>query len=1029
MSLRILTFNWHESYIHLLAKTGHDFDVVEKEKAGIYGWIRAIRPVPPNCRIVTEADATAKLDAGAYDRIIAHNLGDLLSVGKYETPKVLVFHNKLSTEIVLSKDPVDKTEYLARVSQVFDYTRNLTLVFISESKMRDWGFQGEIILPGIDPEDYGGYAGQEAKVLQIGNGLKERDVMLGYSIQERVTRGLPSTILGINALIPHAYVPSDWDEYRGLLQAHRVYLNTTTEPYEDGYNLAMLEAMATGMPVVSTENSSSPVEDGSNGYVSSDETQLRTRLETLLRDRSRAESMGSRARESVLDRFPIRRFTDRWNAVLQDRRIHRVSTAKREVPGRRRILMSYTSNPQTTGMYLEKALRRQHEVVTYGPCIDDEILRLWNMEELRDRVREHDIPYFTKDLEEVLAHLGTNWVPDLFLWVESGIYYPIDGMESLPCPTACYLVDSHLNLETHLEMAKRFDCVFVAQKEYIPRFRQEGIEEVHWLPLACDPEVHGKARQDKEYDVAFVGSITPANHRRNAQLWRLAGRFSLHVDRCFLEKMASTFDRARIVFNQSVKNDLNMRVFEAMSTGSLLVTDEAGSSGLTDLFEDRGHLVLYRNDAELFSRIEHYLAHPSEREKIAARGRREVLAKHTYEHRTMHLVEVIGRMEQKGCRSKGISHMECSGNAVQTNSTEPPQEDRRTEITPVLLDTATGAESPLSNYYKQERRELVALVPEEAEKILDIGCGGGHMGRLLKNGSKHREVWGVEIQPDAYEEAKKWLDHVVLADARDWEPPLEKGCFDVLVFADVLEHLRNPEAALEHYLPWLKPTGSVVMSIPNVRFWGVVQHLANGRWTYQDEGLLDRDHVRFFTWAEINRLLASCGLMCREVRPNLDGRCPEVPEGKTTDLRLGRVTIHDLGPEEVKEFFVFQYFVRAERTKEHLLTEAERLEATGRHSEAFRLYAHLLGRNGTDTKAAAKLAELGRTPKEKEEAFTLIDDCLSTHPANTELLIATARLLVGQERFSEAKQRLERVLLFLPDHKEARDHLDGLSCC
>ena len=48
MSLRILTINWHESYIHLLSKTGHAFDVVERQKAGIFGWIHAIRPVPTN---------------------------------------------------------------------------------------------------------------------------------------------------------------------------------------------------------------------------------------------------------------------------------------------------------------------------------------------------------------------------------------------------------------------------------------------------------------------------------------------------------------------------------------------------------------------------------------------------------------------------------------------------------------------------------------------------------------------------------------------------------------------------------------------------------------------------------------------------------------------------------------------------------------------------------------------------------------------------------------------------------------------
>ena len=90
MSLRILTFNWHESYIHLLAKTGYEFSVVEREKAGIYGWIHALRPLPPNCRLLSEREARAGLQAGAYHRIIAHNLEDLLLVREVDAPKVLV---------------------------------------------------------------------------------------------------------------------------------------------------------------------------------------------------------------------------------------------------------------------------------------------------------------------------------------------------------------------------------------------------------------------------------------------------------------------------------------------------------------------------------------------------------------------------------------------------------------------------------------------------------------------------------------------------------------------------------------------------------------------------------------------------------------------------------------------------------------------------------------------------------------------------------------------------------------------------
>jgi len=352
---------------------------------------------------------------------------------------------------------------------------------------------------------------------------------------------------------------------------------------------------------------------------------------------------------------------------------------------------------------------------------------------------------------------------------------------------------------------------------------------------------------------------------------------------------------------------------------------------------------------------------------------------------------------------------------------------QRNSMPSVTPKEAEGDSKTLRDYYKKERREIAVLIPDEAVKILDIGCGGGHLGRVLKSQVEGRDIWGVEINADACQEARKWLDHVHCEDACAWEPPVEEGYFDVLVFADILEHLLDPEGTLEHYLRWLKPTGSVVMSIPNVRYWGLVKHLVNGYWTYEDEGLLDRDHVRFFTWTEVERLLASCGLECGEVRSNLDPRCPDVPHGITIDLRLGRITLHDLEPDDLREFFTFQYLVRGVRTKKHLLSEAERMEVEGRGPEAFRLYASLLDRDGADTQAIGRLAEIGTSAEEKRKASELLDECLHVHPANIELLLASARLLAEEERTEEARQRLERVLLFVPEHGEARARLDQLT--
>jgi 2-polyprenyl-3-methyl-5-hydroxy-6-metoxy-1,4-benzoquinol methylase len=603
----------------------------------------------------------------------------------------------------------------------------------------------------------------------------------------------------------------------------------------------------------------------------------------------------------------------------------------------------------------------------------------------------------------------------------------MEGVESLPCLTACYLIDSHLNFDKHLEIARRFRCVFVAQKAYVPRFKEAGLELVHWLPLGCDPGVHRKFEGDKSFEVSFVGSVTDLNRRRNALLLRLAERFPLHVDRCFLEEMARTFSRSKIVFNRAIQSDLNMRVFEAMATGSLLVTDEAPGSGLTDLFEDGKHLVLYRSEAELYERVAHYLRNDLEREGIAAAGRKEVLRRHTYEHRAREMIEVIEPLLARPSLAGGATRDIVVCNPGATHFAFPRHTAREGNRTMAFQKETTEVSARLRDYYKKERCDLAALIPEGAERILDIGCGGGHLGKLLKEQSDRREIWGVECHPQAFEEARRWLDQVFLADASQWEPPVGKGYFDVLVLADVLEHLLDPKAVLERYLAWLKPAGSVVMSIPNVRFWGVVKHLVDGYWTYQDEGLLDRDHVRFFTWAEIERLMASCGLEVAEVRWNLDDRCPQVPEGKTVDLQLGRMTLHGLEPDELRDFFVFQYLVRGARSRERLLTDARQLEASGRGQEAFGLYASLAARDEVEPGLVRKLAQLWTTAEERQRASSMLEECLRLHPAHPELLVTSARMLAEDRQVDAARQRLERVLLFLPEHGEARRLLDALS--
>ena len=371
-------------------------------------------------------------------------------------------------------------------------------------------------------------------------------------------------------------------------------------------------------------------------------------------------------------------------------------------------------------------------------------------------------------------------------------------------------------------------------RDHVARLTAAGCN-AGWLPAACEPEIHRTFDVPKAYDVVFVGQTMPAWHKDRVRLLeRLeeAG-FDLRVDSKILEEMALLFSRGKLVFNRSLNGDLNMRIFEAMACGSLLITDRLpNAAGLEELFQDRRHLVLYE-DADLEELVAYYLKNEDEREEIAERGRTEVLAHHTYGHRADQLLaQIFGPDSVASCVAGS----------------------------PALAGPANQPELPA--YYQNQRPEIIALIPPHAIHILDVGCAAGEMGRLLKSERPGVEVVGIEKETRASNQARSNLDAVIGADMDEIETlPYPVEFFDCITCGDILEHLRDPEAAVNKLLPYLKPGGSLVCSIPNIRHQSVLLDLlVNGRWQYRDEGLLDRTHIHFFTLVEIQAMMKRLGL-------------------------------------------------------------------------------------------------------------------------------------------------------------------------
>jgi 2-polyprenyl-3-methyl-5-hydroxy-6-metoxy-1,4-benzoquinol methylase len=160
---------------------------------------------------------------------------------------------------------------------------------------------------------------------------------------------------------------------------------------------------------------------------------------------------------------------------------------------------------------------------------------------------------------------------------------------------------------------------------------------------------------------------------------------------------------------------------------------------------------------------------------------------------------------------------------------------------------------------------MLAFVPAEAQRILDVGCGAGTFASRLKR-ERGAEVWGVELDPEAAKTASAEIDRVLVGDALAVLDELPAGTFDCIVLNDILEHLVEPEQLLVGLGPKLTATGCLVASIPNVRhFPHLWQLVVRGEWTYTDEGILDRSHLRFFTRKSIKSLFTQCDYRLDEV--------------------------------------------------------------------------------------------------------------------------------------------------------------------
>ena len=201
--------------------------------------------------------------------------------------------------------------------------------------------------------------------------------------------------------------------------------------------------------------------------------------------------------------------------------------------------------------------------------------------------------------------------------------------------------------------------------------------------------------------------------------------------------------------------------------------------------------------------------------------------------------------------------------------------------------------------YPQERVDpaaLLQLVPASARRVLDCGAASGALPRLLKERGVS-EVAGI-----AYG-----------GPAAAGPLPFDDDYFDCITAVDILPRLREPETFLKELRRVLSPHGVLLATAPNLQYYRTVVMLAQGHWTYANDGILARDHLRFYTGVELVELLKSANFEVRALTRHAGEDPARVPRDSAGYIHFGRIRIGPLSDVDYQLYLISQYLAMATR--------------------------------------------------------------------------------------------------------------------
>jgi spore maturation protein CgeB len=283
-----------------------------------------------------------------------------------------------------------------------------------------------------------------------------------------------------------------------------------------------------------------------------------------------------------------------------------------------------------------------------------------------------------KRLNTQLLRSARTYRPDLFLEAGGWNVLPdtLDLMRNIGIRTALWTIDAPRIFEPIQKSASHYDFVFTGGSEAYEILQECNVKNLHWLPFACDPDFHRPVRlspaERKKYrcDICFVGSGWEGLYHNRRRYLEALTDFGLGIWGPGWETLPSQsplrqyikggqirpaewvkiFSASQIVFHSHYQDPSGKipcyqaapRVYEALACGAFHVVD--GQRDVLRLFKPGKDLVVFNNVEELRDLVGHYLQYPKEAKTIAERGRKKVLAKHTYRHRIQEILDNVMRV-------------------------------------------------------------------------------------------------------------------------------------------------------------------------------------------------------------------------------------------------------------------------------------------------------------------------------------------------------------------------------------------------